>query len=176
MNTQVIDSAINELVTQIDTCQRGIQALRAVKGLNTERTENGVNVLAPRRGPKPLDVRSTKRATKPTAEHKASVVAAQLGAQKSGLLHGNTPPQNGEKPNTVAGAIKFLLRDETQPFTRAELIENLQDDPDYKKLLEAEGGAKSLENALYHWSSAGKLKKDGDNYTVTAAGKEWFNR
>jgi hypothetical protein len=84
-------------------------------------------------------------------------------------------PASGEKPDTVVGAIKVLLRDETAPFTSEELIENLREDADYKPLLEREGGMKALQNALYNWSNAGKLKKDGENYTVTAVGKEWMN-
>lgn len=80
------------------------------------------------------------------------------------------------KADTVVGAIKLLLRDETAPFTKEELVENLNEDADYKKLLEAEGGAKALENALYHWTNSDKLKRQGEFYTVTAAGKEWFNK
>lgn len=106
-------------------------------------------------------------------------------AKPNGAL-GQTRPTNAGNPttqallegkaDTVVGAMKRLLVDEAMPFTREELIENLQGDADYKKLLEREGGMKALENALYNWSNAGKLKKDGDNYTVTAAGKEWMGR
>lgn len=80
------------------------------------------------------------------------------------------------KADTVVGAIKRLLLDESEPFTKEVLVENLVEDADYKKLYEAEGGKRALENALYQWTAAGRFKKDGDNYTVTAAGKEWFNK
>lgn len=96
------------------------------------------------------------------------------------------PPANAErltlpsdKPNTIPGAIKHLLRDENvgSSFTRELLTENLRADADFKRIYEAnvEGSEKSIDNALRNWTFAERLKKDGANYTLTAAGKEWFN-
>lgn len=85
-----------------------------------------------------------------------------------------------DKPDTVVGAIKFLLRDEPEAFTRAEVIETLEGDKDWKKLIETPEGQRALDNALHQWTATGRLTKTGENpnsvYKVTAAGREWMNQ
>ena len=86
----------------------------------------------------------------------------------------------GDKPTTIAGALKQILRGEPvgAQFTGALLRSNLEADPDWKKLLATESGEKSLTNATFNWSNGGKLKKAGSGddaiYTILPAGKEFF--
>lgn len=146
---------------------------------------NGLGAVAPLRTVKR---KYTKRAGVSNGPSPKSKVHARKLGERPGVMPSGEPPRAVKagnpttqalldgKADTVSGAVKLLLRDETKPFTKELLRRNLEDDPDYKKLLEAEGGAKALENALYHWSNGGKLKKHGDHYTVTDAGKEWFSR
>lgn len=88
-----------------------------------------------------------------------------------------TPALDLDKPDTIAGAIKRLLRGESQ-FTTALLLANLEADTDYRKLLEAENGRSNVSKALSAWVAAGHLVKEGRgddaSYQITASGKEWF--
>lgn len=85
-----------------------------------------------------------------------------------------------DKPDTVVGAMKFLLRDEPEPFTREDLEDTLNGNKDWKKLLETDAGKTAMSNALFQWSANGRLTKKeapgGFIYQVTPAGKEWFNQ
>jgi len=68
-------------------------------------------------------------------------------------------PTADEKPNTVGGAMKYLLRQ--GPITREELREKLQADPDFKKLIDA-AGASTLASNLNYWLKTEKIKEDGE--------------
>lgn len=86
-----------------------------------------------------------------------------------------------DKPNTVTGAMKFLLRDEPDAFTREDLEDTLNADKDWKALLETETGQLSLVQALNRWVFEGYLSRTylsrtAATFKVTAKGKEWFNK
>lgn len=92
-------------------------------------------------------------------------------------------PTTAEKPDTVVGAMKFLLRDEPDLFTREDIEDTLNADKDWQKLLATETGQKSLGQALANWvfqeylvRMARAVSDGGDAFKVTAKGKEWFNR
>lgn len=175
-----IDAAIAGLHRQIAVRQEAVAALHAVNGwqpplppLAPEVPTAAVDKGERERGGKGAGEKRkyTKRGTRPTATATSSPASSTAVSVAATL----------DKPSTVARAIKVLLRGEAvgAKFTKELLRGNLEADADYKKLLETDTGEKSFENALNNWSNTDKLTKTGDRgeytYTITAAGKEWFN-
>lgn len=119
---------------------------------------------------------------KPIAEHRRIKVGK---AKDNNTRKAPTPiptgrvstPLDGDKPTTIAGAMKMFIR-ATPNFTGEGLRQKLEMDEDYAKLL-AESSAGVVQGSLSYWTRQGYLARDGElplesTYTVTAAGKEWF--
>jgi hypothetical protein len=74
---------------------------------------------------------------------------------------------NGEKPTSLGGAMKLLIRSLVQPFTQDQLRAALDADKDFAKLLE-EASASTFYSNLAYWSKTGKLAQTGDTYRNVA--------
>lgn len=172
-----IQGAINQLTGEIAFRQDTIKMLQRLNvplpepappvALEAARRGKG---LKPIRAPKAGGVKIKRPYTK------RGEVAAATAPKKE------TPPPSSvteklDKPDTLAGAMKLLLRGE-ETFTNQELRDNLLEDADYKALLEAAVGEKQYANALNYWLASGRLNKAGRagdaTYTVTATGKGFF--
>jgi hypothetical protein len=77
------------------------------------------------------------------------------------------PVVNGEKPTSLGGAMKLLIRSLVQPFTQDQLRAALDADKDFAKLLE-EASASTFYSNLAYWSKTGKLAQTGDTYRNVA--------
>jgi hypothetical protein len=113
-------------------------------------------VAGPEAGaPKKRQYKRRAQVEKP-AEGGGSAVAAPAAGDDG---HTNSEP---EKPDTVAGAMKFCIR-KLKSFTEAELVAELQADADFAKLLKG-ASASAVRGNLAYWTNKGKLSKDGDKY------------
>lgn len=71
-----------------------------------------------------------------------------------------------DKPDTLAAAMKSLVKKLPQPFTAVQITEALNADVDFAKLLAAASPA-TMHGNLAYWSKTGKLQKSGDGAAAT---------
>lgn len=196
MKTSDLQKQINNRVTSIAALQDELKALQMAAAIL--HGNGGAGTPLPAAGshgtasPTSAKRKYTRRAT-PKDHQRIAVGKSGLSQRPGGPSERKAPtpvpatPAGGvalpsDKPDTVPGAIKALLRDEPPGATfEVQLLRaNLLEHPDYKPLLEAEGGEKSFSNCINNWTNAGHFKKAGHGadaeLTITASGKAWFNK
>lgn len=169
-----IDAAIKAIVDDIAERQEALKALRKLGGYDTAPMSSPVlQDTAPRRGPQPLDVRSRKTAGKrgPYKKREATPPAAAPSPRAEKPAAATLP---GEKPTTVGGAMKLFIVKRPK-FTREQIGDWLSADVDFAKLL-AQASPSAVAGNLAYWTNQGYLERAGDDYEVTAAGREWFGK
>jgi hypothetical protein len=125
---------------------------------------------APPKKPRALNVR--KLGERPGVGTTATGPKVPAGQSAQAVLDG--------KATSVGGAMKAYIRAHAK-FADADLLAFLQKDEDYAKLLE-QASASAVPGNLGYWVTQGYLDRAGGNqvvdstFTVTAAGKEWFNK
>jgi len=133
-------------------------------------TNGAHGVTRPTKKPRALNVR--KLGERPGVGTTATGPKVPAGQSTQAVLDG--------KATSVGGAMKAYIRAHAK-FAGADLLAFLQKDEDYAKLLE-QASASAVPGNLGYWVTQGYLDRAGgnqvvdSNYTVTAAGKEWFSR
>lgn len=163
MNT--ITEALRELEERIATLTTARDALRAVEPTT-------VQTPRPPAAP-PTAAKKTKRTYKKRGLPFLDVTKKGKGGGKANGAPPHPdplpraqgfPPKGGEgeeKPDTLAGAMKYLARRFKKPFSMQDLTEALKADPDFEPiLLEANPG--TLYANLAYWAKTGKIDKQGE--------------
>lgn len=180
-----IDAAIKAIGAEIAERQEALKVLRRLGG---DETEPLAATESQRRDSKPTGPRRKKtaargpyqkRATKPTPAPKAARVKSPRAKNlPSPTLRTEAKPSLsqglGDKATTVGGAMKMFIRSHSK-FSREAIGDWLKADADFARLLEQASPSAVAGNLIY-WSNQGYLDRAGDNYTVTVAGQEWFNK
>lgn len=172
-----IDAAIKAIVDDIAERQEALKALRKLGGYDTAPMNQPIPPAPPSRcGPKPLDVRSKKTAGKrgPYKKRKATPPAAAPTAPSPRAEKPVAASLPGEKPTTVGGAMKLFIVKHPK-FTREQIGDWLGADAKFAKLL-AQASPSAVAGNLAYWTNQGYLERAGDDYEVTAAGREWFGK
>lgn len=108
------------------------------------------------------------KAEKPSSDRKrpyTRVTPARAEVQRAEKAPQSTAALLAGKPTTLAGAMKLVAK-RLKSFTRDELVAGLNADPDLAKI-QAEASPAAFGFNLKYWSEkSGKLKLNGDTYTV----------
>jgi hypothetical protein len=149
---------------------RMVKTLRKLKRGPYQKRVEVAAPAAPPKKPRALNVR--KLGERPGVGTTATGPKVPAGQSAQAVLDG--------KATSVGGAMKAYIRAHAK-FAGADLLAFLQKDEDYAKLLE-QASASAVPGNLGYWVTQGYLDRAGGNqvvdstYTVTAAGKEWFNK
>ena len=161
MNPTVVNNCISDLTAQIALCQDAINALLRLS--NPASGGQGVALPLPDRARPTAEAPRKGRRAKPVRTAPAVPGGAPLRLP-------------GDKPDTLAGAMKQIMRALPAPFSQADLRGPIEADADFAALLR-QAAASSFSSNLAYWVKAEKLRQTGGageaaRYTITDA--EWF--
>lgn len=161
-----VETIIAELTQEIAVRQDFLNAIHRFKSggprpeMPAEKPRRQAKEMKPKVGKRKYTRRNAVALPAETAEGKRVTGAAELL----------------DKPQTVGGAMKLLIRNQTR-FTGEALRNLMQTDADYQKLLESAGPGAFGANLRY-WAKQGYLSMDGETpleATFTVKDKEWFS-
>lgn len=191
MKTETIDAAIEEMTGQIAALQDGISALNRVKNGTTETftmrtapTSPDVPTLKRGKRIKGLKRRNFVPVARVGADGTPTGGATNMGAVKPSATLRNpakaippTPPaarstaatvsaiDKLDKPTTIGGAMKLIIRTAKAPFGLDHVRESLKADADWAKLL-AESSDSAVNANWSYWLSKGKIEACAGGFRI----------